>query len=137
MNIKEFQQAIADDLNAVAALVQGGCKAFAEDTRTVYDEARQFVQGGGIAIVVVTPEITRNGVDGRGRHGKIRLEIQCSEIPALADSSRSMRALDAAETVARALDDEDFCWLSFSQRADPASGMIVASATFNTTILLD
>ena len=37
MNIREFQEYLVDRLNKVEALLQGGCKAFAEDTRTVYD----------------------------------------------------------------------------------------------------
>ena len=38
MKISELQEYLRDRLNKVEALVQGGCKAFAEDTRTVYDE---------------------------------------------------------------------------------------------------
>ena len=38
MQIRELQEYLKDRLNAVEALMQGGCKAFAEDTRTVYDE---------------------------------------------------------------------------------------------------
>ena len=38
MTIRELQEYLRDRLNAVEALVQGGCKAFAEDTRTVYEE---------------------------------------------------------------------------------------------------
>ena len=38
MKIRELQEYLSDRLNTVKALVQGGCKAFAEDTRTVYDE---------------------------------------------------------------------------------------------------
>ena len=47
-------------MNKVEALVQGGCKAFAEDTRTVYDESAQFMSEGGVAVVVVTPKFARN-----------------------------------------------------------------------------
>ena len=42
MQIRELQEYLSDRLNAVEALVQGGCRAFAEDTRTVYDESAQF-----------------------------------------------------------------------------------------------
>ena len=38
MQIRELQEYLKDRLNAVEALMQGGCKACAEDTRTVYDE---------------------------------------------------------------------------------------------------
>ena len=39
MKIRELQEYLSDRLNKVEALVQGGCKPFAEDTRTVYDES--------------------------------------------------------------------------------------------------
>ena len=39
MKIKEFQEAIAKELNTLDELVQGGCKAFAEDSREVYKES--------------------------------------------------------------------------------------------------
>lgn len=55
MKIKEFQEAIAKELNALEELLQGGCKAFAEDSRTVYNESDQHIQKGKIAVVVVTP----------------------------------------------------------------------------------
>ena len=38
MKISELQEYLKDRLNAVEALMHGNCKAFAEDTRTVYDE---------------------------------------------------------------------------------------------------
>ena len=61
MKIKEFQEAIAKELNALDELVQGGCKAFAEDSREVYKESDQHVQKGKVAVVVVTPDMQRNG----------------------------------------------------------------------------
>ena len=59
MKIKELQQKIADALNGVEELVQGGCKAFAEDSREVYKESDQYIQKGKIAVVVVTPDMQR------------------------------------------------------------------------------
>ena len=41
MKIKDFQLKIAAALNTVEALVQGGCKALAEDLLTVSDGAIQ------------------------------------------------------------------------------------------------
>jgi hypothetical protein len=35
MKIRELQQKIADALNGVEELIQGGCKAFAENSMTV------------------------------------------------------------------------------------------------------
>ncbi len=66
MTIRELQKKLADALNGVEELVQGGCKAFAEDTRTVYEESQQWISGGKVAIVVVTPDMTRNGCNGEG-----------------------------------------------------------------------
>ena len=41
MTISEIQKKIADALNGVEALVQGGCKAFAEDAQDVFFEVKQ------------------------------------------------------------------------------------------------
>lgn len=57
MKINEFQEAIAKELNALDELVQGGCKAFAEDSRAVYNEADTWIQAGKVALVVVTPDM--------------------------------------------------------------------------------
>ena len=49
-------------MNAVEALVQGGCRAIAEDTMNVVSEVETQLQtAGGVAIVVTTPDFTRNG----------------------------------------------------------------------------
>ena len=61
MKIRELQEYLKDRLGKVEALVNGNCKAFAEDTREVYDESSQFIREGGVAVVVVTPDLNRSG----------------------------------------------------------------------------
>jgi len=83
MSTKELQQRIADAINEVEELVQGGCKAIAEDSLSVVAEVeQQLSQAAGVAIVVTTPSFTRDGcaadkipVDGL-------LDIRCIEIVA-------------------------------------------------------
>ena len=142
MKIKELQQNVADALNDVEELVQGGCKAFAEDTRTVYNEADPWVSSGKVALVVVTPDMQRNGspfdADGAAAiPAETQLLVQCSEKPAVATKQPGvMRALDAAEIAMFALDGEQFCWLSTRQTFDGRSGVLTATATFAMTIAL-
>ena len=138
MKIKELQEKIAGALNGVDELVQAGCTAFAEDSREVYNRADQLVQEGHVAIVVVTPELTRNGSNTDGTvPAETQLQIQCSEAPAVARGmADSMTALDAAEIVREALDGPQFCWLSTRQTLDRQAGVLTAIATFATTIHL-
>lgn len=156
MKIKEFQKKIADALNGVEELIQGGCKAFAEDSREVYTGSDQWVQQGRVAVVVVTPEMQRNGAnislraDGQAEQGEgsegasiaiipseTQLLVQCSEKPAVARAQPGvMTALDAAEIVMHALDGSQFCWLSTRQTIDRQAGVLTATVTFNTSINL-
>ena len=137
MKIKEFQEAIAKELNALDELVQGGCKAFAEDSREVYKESDQHIQKGKIAVVVVTPDLQRNGDTPGALPAETQLLIQCSEKPAVARvQPGDMTALDAAEIVMHALDGSQFCWLSTRQTIDRQAGVLTATVTFATTIHL-
>ena len=62
MKICEFQKNVVDALNTVEELVKGGCKALAEDTLSIVnDVALQLQTNSGVAIVVTTPRMTRNG----------------------------------------------------------------------------
>lgn len=136
MKIGELQEYLKDRLNKVKALVQGGCKAFAEDTRTVYDESTQFISEGGVAVVVVTPELNRSG-DGDD-DGELSFEgdirINCMERPPLAaENAGTIRALDAAEIVSHELDGEIFGWKSIRQTVTTdrdGNTVITATATF-------
>lgn len=136
MKISELQDYVKDRLNKVEALVQGGCKAFAEDTRSVYDESKQWIAGGKVALVVVTPDMTRNGVAEDGIPMDTKLLIRCVERAPLAASSNVMRALDAAEIVGHELDGPVFNLESVRQTADERTKTITATATFNVTIHL-
>ena len=137
MKIQEFQEAIAKELNALDELVQGGCKAFAEDSREVYKESDQHIQKGKIAVVVVTPDLPRNGDTPGALPAETQLLIQCSEKPTVARVQPGvMTALDAAEIVMHALDGSQFCWLSTRQTIDRQAGVLTATVTFATTIHL-
>ena len=137
MKIKEFQEAIAKELNALDELVQGGCKAFAEDSREVYKESDQHIQKGKIAVVVVTPDLQRNGDTPGALPAETQLLIQCSEKPMAARVQPGViTALDAAEIVMHALDGSQFCWLSTRQTIDRQAGVLTATVTFATTIHL-
>lgn len=137
MKIKEFQEAIAKELNTLDELVQGGCKAFAEDSREVYKESDQHIQKGKVAVVVVTPDMQRNGDTPRALPAETQLLIQCSEKPAVARVQPGViTALDAAEIVMHALDGSQFCWLSTRQTIDRQTGVLTAIVTFATTIHL-
>lgn len=137
MKIKEFQEAIAKELNTLDELVQGGCKAFAEDSREVYKESDQHIQKGKVAIVVVTPDLQRNGDTPGAIPAETQLLIQCSEKPMAARVQPGViTALDAAEIVMHALDGSQFCWLSTRQTIDRQAGVLTATVTFATTIHL-
>ena len=137
MKIKEFQEAIAKELNTLDELVQGGCKAFAEDSREVYKESDQHIQKGKIAVVVVTPDLQRNGDTPGAIPAETQLLVQCSEKPMAARVQPGViTALDAAEIVMYALDGSQFCWLSTRQTIDRQTGVLTATVTFATTIHL-
>ena len=140
MKIRELQEYLRDRLNAVEALVQGGCKAFSEDTRTVYDESAQFISEGGVAVVVVTPKFARNGCSADGIPCDARLLVRCMEKPPLAaKNSNALRALDAAEAVAHALDSDVLQFQDIDQTVTTdrdGNSVVTATATFSTTIYL-
>lgn len=139
MKIRELQEYLRDRLNAVEALVQGGCKAFSEDTRTVYDESAQFISEGGVAVVVVTPKFARNGCSADGIPCDARLLVRCMEKPPLAESSNAMRALDAAEAVAQALDSDVLQFQDIDQTVTTdrdGNTVVTATASFSTTLYL-
>ena len=140
MNIREFQEYLKDRLNEVEALANGNCKAFAEDTREVYDESSQFIRNGGVAVVVVTPDLQRNGCNSDGIPMDTKLLVRCMELPPIAGSNpNTIRALDAAEIVGHALDGETIQFESIRQTQSQdreGNSVITATATFNATIYL-
>lgn len=138
MKIREFQQKIADALNGVEELVQGGCKALAEDTLSIVnDVALQLQAASGVAIVVTTPRLTRNGCAAGAIPTDTRLAIRCIEKPALnRKKTGHLTALDAAELVAKCLDGEQFNFAEIAQTSDQQRGTLTAEVVFNTTINL-
>ena len=140
MNIREFQEYLKDRLNKVEALVNGNCKAFAEDTREVYDESSQWIRNGGVAVVVVTPDLQRNGCASDGIPMDTKLLVRCMELPPVAGSNdQTIRALDAAAIVGHAIDGETIQFESIRQTQSQdreGNTVITATATFNVTIYL-
>lgn len=137
MTIRELQEAVKDALNGVEELVQGGCRAFAEDVRATYDETEPWISGGKVAIVVVTPRMERNGDCKDAIPADTRLLVRCVEkSPVARVQPGVIRALDAAEIAMHALDGDRLCWVETDQTADRKSGVITATATFLTTVRL-
>ena len=133
MKIKELQEKIADALNGVEELVQGGCNAFAEDSMTVQNDIHQQLAGkGGVAICIVTPTVSKSGERMDGIAAEYALAIQCSEKPELnRKMSGHLTALDAAEVVAASLDGEQFSFIDIRQTADAATRTVTATVNLN------
>ena len=132
MTIREIQKKVADALNGVEALVQGGCTALAEDSQNVFFEVKQALEAGNVCIVVVTPKVTRSasGTDD-GIPVEMQIAVQCAERPDLNRANADhLTALDAAEIVAHALDGEQFELASIEQWADDRTRTVTATATF-------
>ena len=138
MTIRDLQKKIADALRGVEALVQGGCKVFAEDMLTTQNDLNNAVATAGrIAVVVVTPSFERDasGCEG-GLPAGCELRVACIEAPALRGRRNGFTALDAADAVAHALDSESIEWRSIEQTADERRGVVTATAEFGISIIL-
>lgn len=133
MKIKELQEKIAEALNGVEELVQGGCKAFAENSMTVMNDiAQQLTSKAGVAICIVTPTVAKNGCAKLGIAAEFALAIQCSEKPELnRKMSGHLTALDAATIVALALDGEQFSFVDIRQTGDAATRTVTATVNLN------
>ena len=138
MKICEFQKNVVDALNTVEELVKGGCKALAEDTLSIVNDVTiQLQTASGVAIVVTTPKLTRNGCSAGAIPADTRLAIRCIEKPALnRKKTGHLTALDAAEIVAQCLDGEQFNFAEIAQTSDQRTGTLTAEVTFNTEIHL-
>lgn len=133
MTIRGLQLQIQEVLNNFEELLQGGCKAFIEDVRTVYDEAKQHIDEGGVALVVVTPDFTRagSGVGEEGLPFEGDVLVRCMERPPISAAQGDViRALDAAEIVSHILDGEVLEWTSIRQTHDRRENIFTATATF-------
>lgn len=134
MKIKELQEKIAEALNGVEELVQGGCKAFAENSMTVMNDIAQQLTGkGGVAICIVTPTVSKSGQRADGIAAEYALAIQCSEKPELnrKKGSTHLTALDAAELVALSLDGEQFSFVDIRQTGDEKTRTVTATVNLN------
>lgn len=140
MTIRELQESLKEILSGVESLIQGGCEIFCEDTREVYNYSDQCIQGGKVAVVVVTPNLERSGSgvpqeDGLPFEGE--LLVRCVERPPIAEAQGDvMRALDAAEIVSHTLDSETIEWRAIRQHVDERKGVFVATAHFDFSGLL-
>lgn len=133
MTIRSLQESIVKALSACEALVQGGCRVYAENTREVYDHANQCIQEGNVAVVVVTPDLERagSGLGNKGLPFEGDILVRCMERPPVAAAQGDvMRALDAAELVSHLLDGEILEWRSIRQTIDRQRGVLTATATF-------
>ncbi len=132
MTIREIQKKVADALNGVEELVQGGCKAIAADSNDVFFEVKQSLEAGNVCILVDTPKVTRSASGcAYGIPVEMQLAVQCAERPDLnRDTPGHLTAIDAAEIVAHALDGEQFDFASIEQWAEDRTRTVTATATF-------
>ncbi len=140
MTVTEFQHDIAARLNANETLLQGGCRAFAEDAQDLYFEiARQLDEQCGVAIVVATPEGERLGDDEDGAvlFELPAVEIVCTEKPGVNRTRpENLTALRAALRAALLLDSDELQFQRYRQEADAKAGTLSAIATFASSVPL-
>ncbi len=141
MTVTEFQRGIAARLNADETLRKGGCKAFAEDAQDLYFEvATQLeAQGGGVAIVVATPEGERLGDDEDDAvlFELPAVEVVCTEKPGVSRTKpENFTALRAALRAALLLDSDELQFQRYRQEADEKAGTLSAIATFASSVPL-
>lgn len=140
MKIHEIQENITEALNGDETLIQGRCKAFAEDSLTVLNDVTQQLQlNKGVAVVVLTPKATGAGrtADG-GIKLDCRVSIKCMEIRALNEKAQSrMTALQAAETIALGLDGEALSFVDIVESLDHQRGILANTVNFDCTITLN
>jgi hypothetical protein len=140
MKIKELQERIAAVLNANEELVQGGCKAIAEESLTVLHQVQTQIQlSKGVAIVVSVPSIRFAGISPDGCISvDAVLSIKCMEIRALTEKApQRLTALSAAELVAITLTDSETTFNDISLFSDGQSGILSATVSFETTTTLN
>lgn len=140
MTLYEYQQSIADSLNADETLLQGGCEALAEDSlELLFRVARCVNEQGGVALVVTTPEAERLGDDEGAIAVEIpALEIVCVEKPGVNRTREgAMTALQAAQRAAVVLDSPELHFLRIRQESDESAGTLSAIVTFQTSATLD
>ncbi|MBR1836279.1 MAG: hypothetical protein IJ783_03240 [Kiritimatiellae bacterium] len=108
MTLRELQLLIRDKLNADKALMQGACKAFAEDAldARLAPEPALHAGAGGVALVVRTPGARLSGGGGGGLPLAATLAVDAIEVPAANRATAPfVSAMGAAERVAHLLHD--------------------------------
>ena len=123
MTLRQLQIIIRDELNACDALVQGRCRAFAEDALSAQltPEPALHAGSGGVALVVRTPGAQLSGAAASGlpvsstlavddvepgATYSVTLAVDCLEIPAVNRAQEPfVSAMGAAERVAHLLHD--------------------------------
>lgn len=139
MKIHEIQEKITEALNGDETLIQGRCKAFAEDSLTVLNDVTQQLQlNKGVAIVVLTPKATGTGRTDDGIELDCRVSIKCMEIRALNEKAQSrMTSLQAAETIALGLDGKALSFVDIVESLDHQRGILANTVNFDCTITLN
>ncbi len=138
MTLLQLQQQIADVLNDDETLAQGGCRAFAEDSRTVeQDVAERLQQVGGVAAVVSTTAGRPAGRLGGGIQIDVDIAVSAAEIPAISrmDPSR-MTALQAMQRAILLLDGPELEFTGFRQDFNEQAGLATATCDFTTQVAL-
>jgi hypothetical protein len=136
MNERKLQEQIVEELNASAKLAAGGAKAFVEDQLALIDLVSDHLVKG-VALVVVTPDMTRSGSSADGIPATGPVLVQCKEIRVHnAETPGNLTALQAGRIVRHLLDRPGLHWRTTSQRGDPAAGRIIVTVTFDTGIML-
>ena len=108
MTLRQLQLHICDMLNACDALVQGRCRAFAEDALSarLAPEPALHAGSGGVALVVRTPGAQLSGAAAAGIPVSATLAVDCIEVPAANRAQEPfVSAMGAAERVAHLLHD--------------------------------
>jgi hypothetical protein len=125
-----IQEEIVALLNADAQLMQGSCKAIAENRGDVFSEVSRVTRElNGVAVVVTTPAFAP---DGEGS-GEATLVVRAVETPAIRNrrGSDAMTALDAALRVRKILASDTCTWTDGPvQEFDERRGVLAASVTF-------
>ena len=116
MTLRELQLHICKALNADEALLQGRCRAFAEDAldARLAPEPALHAGAGGVALVVRTPGAQLSGALGGGLPLAATLAVDAIEVPAANRAEGPfVSAMGAAERVAHIL--HDGCTVTFDR----------------------
>lgn len=137
MTIKSFQTLVKDEINTLASLREGGALGLIEDDLALVDKIRAQLLSG-VAVVVTTPRLVRDGIPSAGVSVGGELVIQCMEQRAhLRNKPGAITAIDAAEALMLSLD--GFISLHFKDiqtSVDRDTGIITVSVTFSFSVIL-